>query len=367
MATDTTGSTPDRKFSILASPYFSRWLAEVDASLAFSTYQLGKIFFLGLKEGGQLSVFERTFNRCMGLWSDTQTLWLASAFQLWRLENMLPADSRTDDGCDRLFVPQLAITTGDIDVHDIQVGEGGQLAFVNTLFSCVSTTSPKLSFTPIWKPPFISRPTAEDRCHLNGLAYERQRPRFATACSQSDHRHGWRECRRDGGCVIDMGRNEVVVRGLSMPHSPRIYRDRLWLLDSGNGYLGYVDEANGRFERFVFCPGYARGLSFIDQYAIVGVSKPREETFSGLALDAELSRQQVAPRCGLQIIDLVQATVVHWIQFEGMVEELYDVIVLPGVKRPKAFGLKTDEIRHNVWFEEAGQLTRWSAGGSQPT
>jgi uncharacterized protein (TIGR03032 family) len=353
--------SPDRKFSILVSAHFPAWLAEMNASLSFSTYQLGKVFFVGLKEGGRLSVFERTFNRCMGLWSDTQTVWLASAFQLWRLENMLEPGSLTDEGFDRLFVPLAAITTGDIDVHDVHLGQEGQLLFVNTLFSCVATTSQKHSFTPLWRPPFVSRLTAEDRCHLNGLACERGQLRYATACSQSDVRHGWRHCRQNGGCVIDIESGEVVVTGLSMPHSPRIHRDRLWLLDSGNGYLGFVDPARGRFEPVVFCPGYARGLSFIDQYAIVGLSKPREQTFSGLPLDAELQKHQVVPRCGLQIIDLRRGAVVHWIQFEGSVEELYDVVILPGVKRPKALGLKTDEIRRNVWFEENGNVCRWSA------
>ena len=35
------------------------------------------------------TVFERTFNRCMGLWADGQTLWLSSLYQLWRFENVL--------------------------------------------------------------------------------------------------------------------------------------------------------------------------------------------------------------------------------------------------------------------------------------
>ena len=351
----------DRQFRITASPELPNWLAEINGSLAFSTYQLGKIFFLGLKQPGRLGVFERTFNRCMGLWSDTQTLWLASAFQLWRMENMLEPGKLTDDGFDRLFVPQQAITTGDIDVHDLAIGGGGELFFVNTLFSCLGRISDRLSFTPHWQPPFITRLAAEDRCHLNGLASEKGKLRFATACAQADTRNAWREQRQNGGCVIDVESNEVIVTGLSMPHSPRIFDGKLWLLDSGNGYFGFVDEATGKFERQVFCPGYARGLTFIDKYAIVGLSKPREATFSGLNLDEELAKHNAKPRCGLQVIDLELGRVVQWLRIDGMVDELYDVIALPGVRRAKAFGLKTDEIRRNVWFEEEGRVTRWSA------
>ncbi|MCA9215828.1 MAG: TIGR03032 family protein [Planctomycetales bacterium] len=350
-----------RLFAISTSPDFPDWLASVNASLAFSTYQLGKIFFVGLKTPGRIGVFERTFNRCMGLWSDTQTLWLASAFQLWRMENMLEPGKTVDESYDRLFVPMQAITTGDIDVHDLAVDQNGELFFVNTLFSCVAKVSDKYSFEPIWKPPFVSRIAAGDRCHLNGLATDQGEIRFATACAQTDEPGAWRDHRRDGGCVIDIATNDVVVTGLSMPHSPRMYDGKLWLLDSGNGYFGFVDLDSGKFEKQVFCPGYARGMTFIGKYAIVGLSKPREKTFSGLTLDDELAKYNAQPQCGLQVIDLERGAVVQWMAISGNVEELYDVIALPDVRMPKAFGTKTDEIRKNTWLHENGKLSRWTA------
>ncbi len=349
-------------FQILASAGFPDWLQSNRVSLAFSTYQVGKLFFVGCNNQ-RISVFERTFNRCMGLWSDTETLWLAAAFQLWRLDNVLPAGSKTDDGYDRLFVPNLAITTGDIDVHDIGMQNENELVFVNTLFSCLATPSNRLSFEPSWRPRFISKLAAEDRCHLNGLACDNGQAKFVTACSQTDTRHGWRDVRTDGGCLMDVDSGEIVVDQLSMPHSPRVFRKQAWLLDSGHGYFGRVDLDRGRFEPLVFCPGYARGLAFTDRYAIIGLSRPREATFSGLPLDDELKRHNATPRCGLQVIDLESGTTTEWLQVEGVVEELYDVIVLPGVQRPKALGLKTDEIHHNVWFEDEGQTVRWTAGG----
>jgi hypothetical protein len=39
---------------------------------------------------------------------------------------------------------------------------------------------------------------------------------------------------------------------------------------------------------------------------------------------------------------------VHWLRFEGVVQELYDVAVLPGVVRPAAIGFKSDEIRRVI-------------------
>ncbi len=74
---------------ITCSRHFPAWLAERRLSLAITTYQANKLFLVGLKPAGRLSVFERTFPRCMGVWTDGQAIWLASQFQLWRFENML--------------------------------------------------------------------------------------------------------------------------------------------------------------------------------------------------------------------------------------------------------------------------------------
>ena len=174
-----------QNLELSASRLFMSWLAEQQVSLAFTTYQAGKLFLLGRKPDGRLSGFERTFERTMGLWSDGQTLWLSSVFQLWRMENMLPSGETTPDGYDRLYVPQIGYTTGDIDIHDVAVDADGRVVFVNTLFGCLATVSPRYSFEPIWKPPFISRLAAEDRCHLNGLAMQDGRPKYATACGRT--------------------------------------------------------------------------------------------------------------------------------------------------------------------------------------
>ena len=139
-----------------------------------------------------MGIFERTFNRCMGLWSDAQTMWMSSKYQVWRLENVL-ADGDLQGEFDRLFVPQVGYTTGDIDVHDIGVDAEGRPVFVSTLFNCIATTSDRWSFTPLWRPFFVSELAAEDRCHLNGMAMEDGKPKYVTACSQSDVIDGWRD------------------------------------------------------------------------------------------------------------------------------------------------------------------------------
>ena len=330
------------------SRHFTAFLETHRASLAVTTYQAGKLFLLGVRPDGRLSVFERTLERCMGLWASPRTLHVATLYQIWRFADALPPGS-LHDGHDALFAPRLGWVTGDLDVHDIALGADGRPVFVNTLFSCLATVSDTDSFVPLWQPRFISRLAAEDRCHLNGLAMQDGVPRYVTVVGRSDVADGWREHRQSGGCVIDVPSGEVVAGGLSMPHSPRLHDGALWLLNSGTGEFGRVDLGSGRFEPIAFCPGYARGLAFLGGHALVGVSLPRDNrTFSGLALDGELARRGATARCAILVIDLKTGDTVHWVRFTGAVQELYDVAVIPGVRRPAAIGFRSDEIRRVI-------------------
>ena len=350
METIETANRPS--LEVTTSRQMLSWMAEQNLSLALTTYQIGKLFFFGLKSNQELSIFERTFNRCMGLCSTKNGLYMSSLYQVWYFENILVAGQR-QDYFDKLYIPQIGYTTGDLDIHDMGVDAQGQLIFVNTLFGCLATLSHACSFKPLWQPSFISKLAAEDRCHLNGLAMKEGRPAFVTAVSRSDVADGWREHRRDGGVVIDVESQEIILSGLSMPHSPRWHNGKLWLLNSGSGEFGYVDVAAGRFEPVSFCPGYMRGLNLYGDFALVGLSKPRHnKTFSGLALDDNLKSRTAEPRCGVQVIDLKTGDAVHWLRMEGVVDELYDVVVLPNVRCPMALGFKTDEIRRVISIEE---------------
>ena len=302
-------------------------------------------FFCWASPDGGLSVFERTFDRCMGLGVHNGQIWMSSLFQLWRFENYLDPGV-TSNGYDAMFVPVAGHTTGDIDIHDIHVRADGTPIFVNTRFNCLATLAERGSFKPIWQPPFIDRIAAEDRCHMNGMAVENDTPRYVSCVSRSNVAEGWREHRRDGGVIIDVQTGEPVASGLSMPHSPRLYQGSLWILQSGTGEFGKIDIDTGDFTPLCFLPGFARGLSFIGDYAVIGLSKPRgNRTFSGLELNDRLEREGVKPRCGLCIVNLKTGDMEHHLEISGVVEELYDVAILPGVIRPMALGFRSDEIR----------------------
>ena len=350
------GQPEEPRLELSSSRQFSNWLGDVGASLAFTTYQAGKLFLIGLQADGKLSIFERTLPRCMGMTVSGNSLYVSSLYQLWRFENTLEPGQQ-HDGYDRVYLPQLGYITGDLDIHDLAVDGAGALVFVNTLFGCLATVSETHSFVPLWRPPFVSRLAAEDRCHLNGLAMAEGRPRYVTAVGETDVADAWRDHRQSGGVLVDVDANEVVLRGLSMPHSPRVYRDRVWLHNSGTGFFGYADLKNGKFESVAFCPGYLRGLGFIGDFAVVGLSKSRDNrTFQGLQLDENLSERKVEPRCAIYVIDLRSGDVVHWLRIEGVVKELYDVVVLPGARRPMMIGFVSDEIRRVIRVGEPAPL-----------
>lgn len=339
-----TGALAPDATQISCSRTFANWLVQHRASLAFSSYQSGQLFLVGQFGDGNLSFHQRDFTRAMGLWSRGGDLFLASLLQIWRLSDMLGPNERANTHFDRLYVPRAAFVTGDLDAHELAVEASGRLVFVNTKYSCLATLSHAASFKPLWRPKFVSRLAAEDRCHLNGLCLEDGRVRYVTAVARTDVVDGWRGHRVGGGVVIRVDDDAVVADGLSMPHSPRLHDGFLWVLDSARGYLVRIDPETGAKEDVAFCPGFLRGLAFHAGHAIVTLSLPRDLSFSGLPIEAEITRRGGAPWCGVQIIRLATGDVVEWIRLDGAVRELFDVVVLPGVACPMAAPMSGPEL-----------------------
>lgn len=330
------------------------WLKETNCSLAFSSYQLGKLFLIGRNAANELSVFHRSFDLCMGLALDNnQTLYLASLYQIWKLTNILPPGQLYQD-FDRLYAPQVSYITGELNTHDVALDNQNRIIFINTAFSCLATVSTERSFDVLWKPPFISRLMPEDRCHLNGLAMENGLPRYASMFAESDTHEGWRPHRVGGGIIIDITTNDIVCRGLSMPHSPRIYNNTLYILNSGTGEFGYVDIQTGKFVSICFCPGFVRGLSFIGDYAIVGLSKLKNPD---LAQQLPIANNLIkhgykSTQCGFYIIHLQTGAVTCALDFSGSISYIYDVLALPKVTKPLTLGIEQDHIRRAISMPE---------------
>jgi len=334
---------------------FVPWLIRHQVSLACSSYQTGRLVLIGAQRSGAPAYSSAQFPGAMGLAAFSQRLYLAGRAAVWRLENTLRPNELVDGRFDRLFVPRNAQITGNLALHELGVEPSGRMVFVNTRYSCLATVSVTHSFKALWKPPFVSKLAAEDRCHLNGLAMQDGRARYVTACSTTDIVDGWRAHRSDGGVLIDIATNRIVTDGLSMPHSPRVHDGFVWLLNSGTGQLCRVDPGSGRQENIAFCPGFLRGLAMIGPYAVATMSLPRNGRFQGLALDDELLRRKADPWCGLVIVDTRHGDIVEWARLGSGFVEMFDVALIPATRACAVIAPDSPEMQGAITSEDASE------------
>jgi uncharacterized protein (TIGR03032 family) len=314
---------------------FPALLRQMGASLLVTTYQAGKLVMVR-DEGEQLNTHFRSFQAPMGMALDGIRLAVGTRMQVWELVDVPAVTTRLEppgkhDAC---FLPRTSHLTGNIQGHEMAYGAGGELWVVNTRFSCLCTLDRSASFTPRWRPPFVSALEPSDRCHLNGLAMVDGKPRYVTALGETDEPAGWRENKATGGILMDVDSGEVITRGLSMPHSPRWYADRLWVCESGSGTLGLIDPRTGRYEPIAEVPGFTRGLDFAGGLAFVGLSQVRESAvFSGIPITDRLAEDERT--CGVCVVELATGRVVALLRFEAAVQEVFAVTVLPGRRYPE--------------------------------
>lgn len=339
---------PQREIHFEHSAQFVPILEHLRCSLLVSTYAAGKVVAVGTGPQGLRLSFSN-FQQAMGLAVGSGGLAVGGPNLIWLLRDAesLAGQIEPAGSFDRGFLCRESFVTGNIHVHELGWGASNQLWVVNTLFSCLCTLHENFNFVPRWQPPFIDRLAPQDRCHLNGMCLVDGRPRWVTALGTSNEARGWRDRKADGGVLMDVDSGEVVAAGFCMPHSPRIYRDQLWLLDSGRGRLVTVDRQSGRSETVTEYPGYGRGLAFHGQFAIIAMSKARETSvFGGVPICADRSKM----RCGLVFVDLVSGKSVAYLEFKSGIEELFDVQVLAGSRSPVICGpYPVEDERPPVW------------------
>jgi uncharacterized protein (TIGR03032 family) len=312
-------------------------LSQINGSLLISTYQSGRVILARAEAGGGLNTHLRHMQMPMGMAVTDELISIGTKHSVvtWRnhpqyAERLEP--SGTHDGA---FLPLFSHVTGDIRIHDL-VWAGGELWAVSTRFSALVTFAADTSFTPRWQPPFITAVAPEDRCHLNGCTVVDGQVRYVTALAETDTPGGWRDHKASGGVIIDVPSGEIVTRGLSMPHSPRWYDGRLWVLESGKGEIGVVDLDSGAVTPVAALPGFTRGLAFAGPYALVGLSEVRESVFRGLPVAAQQARE-----CGVWIVDTRTGETAGFLRFTGAVTEIFDVQLLVGYRWPELVDLGT--------------------------
>lgn len=310
------------------TPNFPELLRQLGASLLITTYQADKLVLVR-EEGDHLNVHMQSFAAPMGMALSGDRLAIGTKMQVWEFVNVPAVAAKLEppgrhDAC---YLPRSSHITGDIQVHEMAWDAGGELWVVNTRFSCLCTLDRSASFRPRWRPPFVSELEPSDRCHLNGLAMVGGKPKYATALGETNTSDGWRPNKARGGIVIDVDSGAVLARGLSMPHSPRWYFDRVWVSESGAGTFGFLDPNSGKYEPVAETSGFTRGVDFSGQFAFVGLSQVRESAvFSGIAITQRLAAHERT--CGVCVVDLRSGQVVALLRFEAGVQEIFAVTVL---------------------------------------
>ncbi len=323
-------------------PFACRYSANVPellnglgCTLVLSTYQAGKLVFLSAVDDERLVQLPRNFRRAMavGLDPDRGRMAVAALDEVVVLANapgLARRYPRQPDTYDAFFAPRASYYTGQVDVHGLGWDGEGRLWGVVTLFSCLATIDDTHSFVERWRPPFVSALAPEDRCHLNGMALDGRAPAYVTCLGTGDEAGSWRRSLPDGGALLHAPTGEVVRSGLSMPHSPRLYDGELYLLLSATGEVIRVERDSGRYEVVTRLKGFVRGMARCGDHIFVGRSRLRQNssTFRDLPIAKE------ARSSGVTVIHLPTGAIVATIDYESSVDEIFDVQVIEGARRP---------------------------------
>ena len=221
-------------------------------------------------------------------------------------------------------------------------------------FSCLALIDENYSFTPVWKPPYITQLAPEDRCHLNGMVMNNGAPLYVTALGQEDGAQSWRNKLPGGGVLRHVPSNEIIIEDLGMPHSPRIYDGKLYMLLSATGEIIEVDAEGGTYETVNKIDGFVRGMAKHGDYVFVGRSRLR----SNASTFKDLPIAEKAHTSGVTVIHLPTGAIVGSIQFESSVDEIYDVQILPGVTRPGILNTESDVYKRAL---TTPNTTYWAA------
>lgn len=330
-------------FSCSQSRALAEFLLANKISVALSTYQAGKVIFISALDRDNVIQLPRNFDKPMGIAIRNGQMALATKNEVIILSNnkeLAASYPNQPSTYDNMFIPRSVYYTGEIDLHDLH-WTAQTLMAVNTRFSCLATIDDQYSFRPFWQPPFIKELLPDDSCHLNGLAVDNDRAVYATALGETTSPAGWREHKSNGGILMDVQTNEIILRNLPMPHSPRVYNGQLYMLLSATGELVKVDVKNKTYSVVRALDGFARGMDISGDYVFIGLSKLR--TTSQAFGDLPIAKRSVF--CGFVVVHLHTGSVVHQLKYENSVEEIYDVRILPDMPRPGILNHVKEDFR----------------------
>jgi uncharacterized protein (TIGR03032 family) len=127
------------KFNISYPEEIAGILLEENINLVLSTYQAGKLIFIGSSSSTKLSQTPVSFKKPMGIASGKNILGIASLDRVEVFTNhpgLAKAYPGRPDYFDTMFFPRTTYHTGMLDLHDLHWTSKGLIA-VNTRYSCI--------------------------------------------------------------------------------------------------------------------------------------------------------------------------------------------------------------------------------------
>ncbi len=240
------------------------------------------------------------------------TVWIASTRnpnQVYQLAPVTRALRRTDGRWpgfpERPLMPRRTwFYPGSLYLHDLAL-VGGRLHGNAVAWNAVVRLPADGRVIPAWWPRCVEArgraDLARNHIQLNGIAAGRTlRTSYFTASADAltPEKPGTPEFPVDGrGVVFAGGSRTAWCRGLTRPHSPRLWGARVWVDNSGYGEVGFA-VPGGRFRPVLKLPGWTRGLAFAARTGFVATSRviPRFRVYApGLEVERSL--------CGVHAFD----------------------------------------------------------------
>lgn len=330
---------------ILTNPEWAALQQQLGFSVIMGTRSMGDLLVLSVPNPDSVNFHIVQFPLCMGMDIQGDHLAVACQTDIRQYHDMLVHPGIESPVYQKCYSPRSISFTGDLDIHELKYNQAGTPLFVASKYSCLGIPSATHSMKPVWQPKFIKELKPVDACHLNGLCMEDGEAKYVTLFAPTAEPNGWRDMPFNAGMLWSVEEQEAVCSGLVQPHSPRLHEGELYVLNSGAGEFGRIDLKTGTYECIAFVGGYGRGLSFIGDYAVFGISKPRHNAYiQNFPLHDRLRALGEIDRCQLVAVNLKTGDVIPAVTFEGAARELFDTLIIPDCRHAVVMNL--DEAQH---------------------
>ena len=162
------------------------------------------------------------------------------------------------------------LSSFSLDIHDVLIHKD-LIYFVATQKNEVFCMDINFNYINSWK-----LPGEDDSWHINSIAIYKERLIASAFGSFKIHRE-YKNGTLELGKVFDVQTREVLINGLSQPHSLTVENNYLYICNSEKKEFHIYDDFT--LVKRITVPGYARGLALGKNHIYVGVSLSRNVSF----------------------------------------------------------------------------------------